>query len=54
MRDKCTVDRAPSNTFYITVYAHKAYRKLELLVEGSNLQNITCMSDSCGGEVEWL
>jgi len=54
VRDKCMVDRAPSNTFYITVYAHKAYRKLELLVEGSNLQNITCMSDNCGGEVDWL
>ena len=52
VKDKCVVDRAPSSTFYITVYAHKAYKKLEVLVEGSNLQNITCMSDTCGGSVQ--
>jgi hypothetical protein len=52
VKDKCMVDRAPSSTFYITVYAHKDYRKLEVLVEGSNLQNITCVSDNCGGDIK--
>lgn len=52
VKDKCVIERAPSSTFYITVYAHKAYRSLEIVVEASNLSNITCVSNNCGGEVK--
>ena len=56
--------RAPSSTFYISVFAHKvsrvaarliididvvcqAYRSLELVVEASNLKNVTCFAGNC-------
>ena len=55
--------RAPSSTFYISVFAHKvtarliididvvfvcqAYRALELVVEASNLKNVTCFAGNC-------
>ena len=45
------MDRAPSSTFYITVYAHKAFKTMEIVVEASNLASVTCVSDNCGGEV---
>eukprot|EP00092_Neocalanus_flemingeri_P001861 GFUD01001984.1.p1 GENE.GFUD01001984.1~~GFUD01001984.1.p1 ORF type:complete len:358 (+),score=83.95 GFUD01001984.1:63-1136(+) len=50
-KDTCFVDRAPSTTFYITVYTHKAYKDMEIAVEASNLKSVTCMSGNCEGIV---
>ena len=46
-KDKCSMDRTPSITFYISVYAHKSYEEMEIVVTGSNLANVTCYSGNC-------
>ena len=50
-KDKCSVDKSSVDTFYFSVYVHKAYDDLDVSVEASNLEKVTCLNDDCGGTV---
>ena len=38
--DKCKVGRSDSRIFYVVVWAHKAFRELELDIDAANLKSV--------------
>ena len=50
-KDKCTIAKCSGNQFYFTIYVHKNYSEMQVVVEALNLAEVVCIADNCGGKV---
>ena len=49
-QDKCTVSKSREDKFFFTIYVHKDYSNMEVVVEATNLSEVICVTDEgCGG-----
>ena len=45
--DMCKVRRSESKTFYVVVWAHKAFRQLEVIIDAANLKLVSVIWTWC-------
>ena len=51
-QDKCLVAKSKEDKFFFSVYVHKDYSDLEVVVEASNLSEVECVTEAgCGGTI---
>ena len=51
-QDKCTVSKSREDKFFFTIYVHKDYSNMEVVVEATNLSEVICVTDDgCGGTI---
>ena len=51
-QDKCLVPKSQEDKFFFSVYVHKDFSDLEVVVEASNLAEVECVTEAgCGGTV---
>ena len=51
-QDKCLVAKSKEDKFFFSVYVHKDYSDLEVVVEASNLSEVVCVTEAgCGGTI---